>query len=148
MANPYTWTEPDTHRSSGSERMTYEDMNRITVNLAWLFSQCEEIGLTPAGSIISKTDWSQNDIITVSEWTELLTCLDNVCSALSYTKPAAPTNIMNYTNINNIEEIELDCWAVLASYESIPNINHYVGDRIGTSYRYAGDDFNSGGRYE
>lgn len=148
MANPYTWTEPVTTRSSGSDRMTYEDMNRITVNLAWLYSQCVEIGLTPQGSIISKTDWTRNDIITVAEWAEILTCLTNVCNALQYTKPTDPTNVMIYANINNVERIEFDCWQILESYENIPNMNHYVGDKWGTYYRYAGDEMNTGGRYD
>lgn len=148
MANPYTWTEPVTTRASGSERMTYEDMNRITVNLAWLYSQCGELGITVQGSIISKTNWIRNDIITVAQWAEILACLDNICEAIDYTKQTEPDDMMTYSNINNIEEIELDCYMILASYEAIPNMNHYIGDKLGTAYRYAGDDFNSGGRYE
>lgn len=148
MANPYTWTEPVTSRSSGSERMTYQDMNRITVNLAWLYAQCGEIGIMVSGSIISKTNWIQNDIITVAEWEEILTCLGNICDAIQYTKQTEPSNSMFYTNINNVEQIELDCYGVLASYENIPNMNHYVGDKWGTAYRYAGDAMNSGGRYD
>lgn len=148
MANPYTWTDPNTTRSSGNERMTYEDMNRITVNLAWLYAQCGELSITVPGSIISKTNWIQNDIITVGQWAEILTCLDNICDAIQFTKQVEPDNAMVYTNINNVEQIELDCYGVLASYEAIPNMNHYVGDKLTTAYRYAGDDFNAGGRYD
>ena len=75
MANPYTWTEPVTNRSSTTDRMTYE-------------------------------------------------------------------------NINNVEQIELDCYGVLAAYEHIPDMNHYVGDKWTSAYRYAGDAMNSGGRYD
>lgn len=148
MANPYTWRDPVTQRSSGSERMTYEDMNRITQNLAWLYAQCGEIGTSVPGSVISKREWVRNDIITVAQWAEILTCLTNVCTALSYVKPTEPNNVMIYTNINNVERIELELWQILASYENIPNMNHYVGDKLGTAYRYAGDDFNAGGRYD
>ena len=148
MANPYTWTDPVTTRSSGSVRMSYEDMNRITTNLAWLFSQCGEMGISVSGSIISTTSWIRNDIITVAEWAEILTCLDNICDAIQYAKQIDPDNTMVYTNINTVEQIELDCYSVLASYENIPNMNHYVGDKLGTAYRYMGDDFNSGGRYD
>lgn len=147
MANPYTWIEPVTNRSSTTDRMTYEDMNRITGNLAWLYAQCGEMGLTVPGSIISKTNWVQNDIITVSEWAEILTCLANICTAVEYTS-AQPTDRMTYGNINNVERIELDCYGVLASYENIPNMNHYVGDKWTSAYRYAGDAMNSGGRYD
>lgn len=148
MANPYVWTEPVTHRASGSERMTYLDMNRITVNLAWLYSQCREIGIVPPGAIISKTDWVRNDIITVAEWSEIQTCLGNVCEAIQYAPGETVNTQMNYQNINLVERIELGCYEILAAYENIPNMNHYVGDRIGSLYRYAGDPMNSGGRYE
>ena len=148
MANPYTWAEPNTTRSSGSERMTYEDMNRITTNLAWLYAQCGEMGISVSGSVISKTSWVLNDIITVAEWAEILICLDNICDAIQFTKQVEPDNAMVYTNINNVEQIELDCYNVLASYEYIPNMNHYVGDKLTSAYRYAGDDFNAGGRYD
>lgn len=148
MANPYTWIEPVTNRSSGTDRMTYEDMNRITVNLAWLYAQCGEMGISVSGSIISKTNWIQNDIITIAEWSEILTCLDNVCDAIQFSKQTEPNNAMTYTNINNVERIELDCYGVLASYEHIPDMNHYVGDKWTSAYRYAGDAMNSGGRYD
>lgn len=148
MANPYTWTEPVTQRSSGSEMMTYVDMNRITTNLAWLYKQCQEIGITPSGSIVSKANWIRNDIVTVTEWAEILTCLANVCSAVQYTPSETTNNQMIYTNINAVERIELGCYEILAAYENIPNMNHYVGDRLGTAFRYAGDPMNSGGRYD
>lgn len=148
MANPYTWITPVTNRSTGSDRMTYGDMTRIATNLAWLYKQCQEIGITPSGSIISKTNWSQNDIITVTEWSELLTCLMNVCNAIQYTPGESTNSQMIYTNINNVEKIELGCYEILSAYENIPNMNHYVGDKWGTFYRYAGDPMNSGGRYD
>lgn len=148
MANPYTWVEPVTSRASGTERMTYVDMNRITTNLAWLYSQCLEIGIPPAGSIISKTTWTQNDIITVTEWSEIKACLNNVCDAIQYAPGETVNNRMDYQNINQVEKIELGCYEILAAYENIPNMNHYVGDRLGSLYRYAGDLMNSGGRYD
>lgn len=148
MANPYEWTEPVTTRTSGSERMTYTDMNRITTNLAWIYSQCLEIGITPSGSIISKTNWIRNDLITVALWAEILTCLTNVCTAIGYTKPEDPTNIMSFSNINLVEQIELALYEMLEAYADIPNMNHYVGDKWGSAYRYLGDDFNAGGRYD
>lgn len=148
MANPYIWTQPVTDRSSGEEVMTFTDMNRITTNLAWLYRQCQEIGITPAGSIISKTDWMRNDIITVAEWTEIQTCLKNVSDAIQYTPRETANDQMIYTNINIVEQVELGCYEILSAYENIPNMNHYVGDKWGTFYRYAGDPMNSGGRYD
>lgn len=148
MANTRTWTEPVTYRSSGSALMSYEDMNRITENLAWLYTECGEQGIPITGSIISKTVWTRNDIITVSQWAEILTCLRNVYTAVGFTPATVPDNQMIYTNINNVESIEYGCYDILAAYERIPNMNHYVGDKLGTNYLYAGDPFNAGGRYE
>lgn len=148
MANTRTWTDPVTDRTGGSDKMTYEDMNRITENLAWLYTECGEQGISISGSIISKTTWTQNDIITVGNWTEILTCLANVYNAVGYVPVQVPDNQMLWTNINQVETIEYDCYEILAVYERLPNMNHYVGDKWGTAYRYAGDDFNMGGRYE
>lgn len=148
MANPYTWTEPVTERSSGAELMTYEDMNRITVNLAWLFQECKEQGITISGTVYPKRSWTQNDIVTVSNWTQLLDRLANVYNAVAYTPATIPDNAMTYTNINQVETIELECYEILAAYARIPNMNHYIGDRLGNRYLYAGDPFNAGGRYD
>lgn len=148
MANPYTWQIPVTSRSSGSERMTYEDMTRITENLAWLYTECVERGISISGSIISQTAWTRNDIITVSFWAELLDCLANVCAAVSYTPQTTANSQMAYTNINIVETIERDTYEILSAYDRQPNMNHYVGDKIGTNWRYCGDGFNMGGRYE
>lgn len=137
MAHTYTWTNPVTNRTSGTARMTYADMNRITQNLAWLYEECQEQGISIAGSIISKTSWTQNDIVSVTDWAEILTCLFNVCTAVSYTYYAEPDDTMIYTNINNVELIEFNCYDILSAYEKIPNMNHYVGDKLGTDYLYA-----------
>lgn len=131
-----TWIEPVTNRTSGSARMTYKDMNRITGNLVWLYDYLTEQGVTVAGSAYSKTTWTRNDIVTVAQWTELLTCLSNVCTAVWYQPEKAPTNTMSYTNINNVETIEL------IVHDIRGRINHWIGDRL-----YSGDDFNAGGFY-
>lgn len=148
MANTRTWTTPVTDRTDDTAMMAYGDMNRITENLAWLYEECVEQGLSISGSIISKTNWVNNDIITLAEWTEILTCLTNVCTAVSYTPSGTATNSMTWSNINLVEEIELGCYEILSAYERIPNMNHYVGDKLGTAWRYCGDDFNMGGRYD
>lgn len=148
MANTRTWTAPVTDRTDGTARMEYGDMNRITENLAWLYEECVEQGISISGSIISKTVWVNNDIITLANWTEILTCLTNVCTAIAYSPTGTPDNQMLWSNINTVEEIEMGCYDILSAYERIPRLNHYVGDKLGTNYLYAGDPFNSGGRYE
>lgn len=142
------WVEPVTDRQDGSAVMTYTDMNRITGNLKWLYDTCVANSITVSGSAISKTIWTQNDIITATFWAELLTCLANVCSAVGYTPTNAPNDQMLFDNINQIETIELACETILANYATQGRMNHYVGDKIGNAHLYAGDPFNAGGRYE
>lgn len=104
MANPYTWTQPVTTRSSGSERMTYEDMNRITENLAYL----AEDYLPGLGFIVQipslKTTWANNDIITREDWAAILDAIEVMANAivLEYT---APSYAMTWDNINLVESL-------------------------------------------
>lgn len=143
------WIEPVTNRTSGSARMEYGDMNRITGNIAWLYDKCIERGITISGSRISKTSWTQNDIITVTFWTELLTCLTNAREAVGYTPSANPDNAMRFDNINMVEKITLTVYEILTAYDRMANMNHWVGDKLADSgYLRAGDGFNMGGRYE
>ena len=127
--------------------MTYQDMERITGNLKWLYDACVSSSITISGSAISKTSWDRNDILTTTFWTELKTCLQNVCTALSYTPSESVTDTMIWSNINTVETIEFECYDILAAYVFVPRLNHYVGDKLGTSNLYAGDPFNAGGRY-
>lgn len=142
-----SWTTPVTDRTDGTSTMTYQDMDRITGNIKWLYDACVSSSIPIAGSAISKTSWARDDIITTTFWTELLTCLENVCTALNYTPPIAANSNMTWNNINAVEDIELVCYNMLAAYVYLPRLNHYVGDKLGTSYLYAGDSFNAGGKY-
>lgn len=143
------WITPVTDRADGSARMEYGDMNRITGNIAYLYDKCVEQGITIAGSRISKTEWTQNDIITVAFWTELLTCLTNARNAVGYTPAENPSDAMRYDNINNVEAISYAVYEILAAYDRLANMNHYVGDKLADGgYLRAGDDFNAGGRYD
>lgn len=141
------WVQPVTDRTDGTSTMTYQDMDRITGNLEWLYDACISVGIPIAGSAISQTSWTRDDIITNTFWTELLGCLSNVCVALSYTPPETANSDMTWRNINVVESIEYVCYNTLAAYVFLPRINHYVGDKIGATNLYAGDSFNAGGRY-
>lgn len=142
-----SWTTPVTDRTDGTSVMTYQDMDRITGNLKWLYDACVSSSIPIAGSAISQTSWARDDIITTTFWTELLTCLENVCTALNYTPSIAADSNMTWNNINVVEDIELVCYNTLAAYIYLYRLNHYVGDKLGASYLYAGDSFNAGGKY-
>lgn len=136
------WVTPVTDRTGGSARMTYEDMNRITGNIAYLYDLCQSAGITISGSRYSKTSWTQNDIITKDNWTELMTCLSNAKRAVNYTA-STPSNRMRWDNINAVERQTLAVYSIINSYEKLPRMNHWVGDPL-----YAGDPVNAGGRYD
>ena len=141
------WITPVTNRTDGTARMTYTDMERITGNIAYLYDLCQDQGIPIAGSRISKTTWIRNDIITVAQWAEILTCLANARDAVGY--PAQdPTDQMTWDNINEVERITAAVYGAIQAYEHMARLNHYVGDMLGSDYRYAGDDFNAGGRYD
>jgi hypothetical protein len=141
------WVTPVTDRKDGSARMTYNDMNRITGNLEWLYHSIQSSGIPIAGYAISKSHWSRNDIVTARFWKELLTCLENVCTALGYTPKDKVTYHMTWNNINLLEDIERLCHDIFVVYDEMPRLNHYVGDMLSANYLYAGDDINAGGRY-
>lgn len=122
--------------------MTYEDMNRITGNIAYLYDLCQNAGIPISGSQYSKTSWTQNDIITVSDWTELLRCLAYAKQAVNYTGSALSSR-MRWDNINAVEQQTLAVYSIINSYENLPRMNHWVGDPL-----YADDQVNAGGRYD
>ena len=136
------WITPVTDRTSGSSMMTYEDMNRITGNIGFLYDLCRSDGITIAGSRISKTSWAQNDIITRANWSNLLTCLGNARNAVGYIA-ADPTYLMTWDNINEVERQTQAVYTIIEAYDNLPRINHWIGDSF-----YAGDPINAGGRYE
>jgi len=136
------WITPVTDRTSGSAMMTYADMNRITGNIGHLYDLCQSEGITIAGSRISKTEWTQNDIISVSDWSNLLTCLGNARNAVGYIA-TDPTYLMTWDNINEVEKQTQAVYSIINTYENLPRMNHWLGDPY-----YAGDPINAGGRYE
>lgn len=107
------WIEPITDRQDGSSRMAAADMARITGNLAQLYADCQSKGITVQGDPISQTAWTENDIISVEFWGELLGCLSNLCEAVGYTPESNPTYLMTYDNVNAVETIELGCYDIL-----------------------------------
>ena len=136
------WITPVTDRTSGSAMMTYEDMNRITGNIGYLYDLCQSEGITIAGSRISKTSWTQNDIITRANWSNLLTCLGNARSAVGYVA-TDPTYLMTWDNINEVEKQTQAIYTIINTYDDLARINHWAGDDY-----YSGDAINAGGRYD
>lgn len=137
------WITPVTDRTDGSAMMTATDMNRITGNIAYLFDYATAEGHSPQGSTVTKTSWTQNDIIDKSFWESMLVVLSNICEAVNYNPDIAPTNVLDYENINNIERISFTLYNIIANIDRMSAINHFVGDDF-----FVGDDINTGGTYQ
>lgn len=137
-----TWVTPVTNRTDGTWRMTYIDMNRITGNLDYLFNVLPGKGFRPAGETVKKTSWTQNDIITIDDWADILSVLGALAAAVSYTPDQDPDTMMSWDNINNVESITWEIYKTGAYSPETKNINHWIGDLI-----FAGDPVNAGGDY-
>ena len=136
------WVTPVTNRTDGSALMTATDMDRITGNIAYLFDYATAEGHSPQGSTVSKTSWSQNDIIDKSFWESMLEVLSNICEAVNYNPDTAPTNVLDWENINNIETISFNLYYIIANINNMSALNHWAGDDL-----FTGDDINVGGTY-
>lgn len=100
------WIEPVTDRQSGGSLMTYEDMNRITGNVAYL----QEALLGSA--TMSKTIWTQDDFVTVAIWHEIIDSVDEMADMLGAVN-LGMTDEMIYTNINYVESLCLQIYNAL-----------------------------------
>lgn len=136
------WVTPVTNRTDGSALMTATDMDRITGNIAYLFDYATAEGHSPQGSTVTKTSWTQNDIIEKSFWESMLVVLSNICEAVNYNPDTAPTNVLDWENINNIETISFNLYYIIANINNMSALNHWCGDEF-----YSGDDINVGGTY-
>ncbi|MCR4711470.1 MAG: hypothetical protein K5707_04150 [Clostridia bacterium] len=115
------WITPVYNRVPGA-RMTAADMNRICGNIKHLYS---------AATV--KTNWTDNDIVEVTHWKNILSGLEKARAALGYTTTIKPTNAQTYQNINNIERLtaQLKARADLFAKQKAAAI--YAGDGIYTS---------------
>lgn len=113
------WTTPFTNWSNGN-RFTYNDMNRITGNINYLY---------PGASL---PIYTQNDFLTRSGWDAVLSALDTLVLATGL-DATVPGDAMTGDTMNEVEEliqrlhdrIELNARQYVASI--------YVGDGIYTA---------------
>lgn len=141
------WVKPVFNRTSGNARMTYKDMNRITGNIDFLLDNLGLVGLAPVneqeGTLYTyegKTEWTQNDIISVNDWTLILEGFQHVVDAVGYDPETDPDYDMGWENINNIERI---LWLMhRIAFDGYGYGAHFCGDGFQT-----GDGIYCGGVY-
>ena len=115
------WVTPVYNRVAGA-RMTAADMNRICGNINYLNS-----------TTTLKTNWTDNDIVSVTAWNTILRWLEKARTALGYKTTLKPTTAQTYQNVNNIERLtaQLKAYADLLTLQKSAIV--YVGDGVYTS---------------
>lgn len=86
------WITPKTDWSNGN-RFTFDDMNRIAGNVNFLY---------PAANL--KADWTQNDMLTLSAWNDLLDALQTLIYA-SGVSASVPGSDMTGDTMNEVEDL-------------------------------------------
>ncbi|MCH4007847.1 MAG: hypothetical protein LKE59_11980 [Eubacterium sp.] len=121
-----TWKEPKTDWTA-SDRVTTEDMNRICGNLNVLL---------PTGNL--KENFSLNDFVTVTEWNQILTTL-NQLSAVTGLNAPLPGSEMAAETFNQVEELTLLYKEQIQILLDQTKASSYSGDSI-----YAAETYSSG----
>lgn len=101
------WITPVTNRQTGMSRMTYQDMNRITGNIDYVYDVIADLGYTIIGGRVPKTSWFRDDIIDNINWNQTKGVLLNLYDAIGETPADYPGASMSYSNINIIESLTL-----------------------------------------
>ena len=108
---PYTsWLETD--------RCTYEDMNRIAGNVNEL---CETS---------LKDDYTQDDVVTLTEWRAIISALTALATAVKYTSGETMNESATADSFNAVEGFTLGLkeWIDLLIAQESANI--YAGDGV------------------
>lgn len=107
------WITPVTDRKSGASKMTYVDMNRISGNIAYLYDYAVAHGYTISHANVQKTSWTQNDIVTYSDWyTDIIGTLAAIKSAVGLNANTVSIYApRNYYDVNQVEKHTLNTLA-------------------------------------
>lgn len=124
------WITPITDRSTGA-RCDESDMNRIAGNLDWLATEAAQKQIY-SGATISKTNYTNNDYVSVDDWENVLEVLNDLVDGLNVTIEGAADMSTTYTNFNTVESITLAIYNRYQLLLSQANANHYAGDSIYT----------------
>lgn len=124
------WITPITDRSSGA-RCNESDMNRIAGNLDWLATEAAQKQIY-SGATISKTNYTNNDYVSIDDWENILEVLNDLVDGLNVTIEGSADMSTTYTNFNVVESITLAIYNRYQLLLSQANANHYAGDSIYT----------------
>lgn len=120
------WQEPKTDWSA-ADHVTHSDMNRITGNLNVVY---------PAGRL--KTDYTQNDIVTETEWQQILTSLQAMMATTGISGELPGTE-MTAETFNQLEELTQEIYDQIQFLLDQTKASVYSGDLV-----YAADTYAAG----
>lgn len=124
------WITPITDRSTGA-RCDESDMNRIAGNLDWLATGAAQKQIY-FGATISKTNYTNNDYVSVNDWENILEVLNDLVDDLNVTIEDSADMSTTYANFNTVESITLAIYNKYQLLLSQANNNHFAGDNIFT----------------
>lgn len=118
-----SWITPKTDWLE-TDRCTYTDINRIAGNVNYLLD-----------SDTLKDDYTQDDVIALTEWEAILEALSGLAEASKYVPEDVPDASTTSLNMNVVEAMILGVkeWINLINAQSVAKI--YSGDDI-----YLGDN--------
>ena len=124
------WVTPVTDRTSGTDMMTYEDMNRLSGNVSHLYNYAVGHGYTVEGGDVDKTSWTQNDIITKSNWDSLLSVLSAVRNAAGLSD--ASGGLLYWSDVNTFETYTLETYTHIIEPSEYGLLQDMEGEQLQT----------------
>lgn len=112
-----TWITPKTDWSP-NDNVTYEDMNRISGNINYLYQQT-----------IIRADYTENDIVTLSEWKAIIDAVLNLAKGLGVIN-TVPDMDITADNFNDVEELTLATKEMIELIFKQTSANIYAGDDL------------------
>ena len=119
------WTEPITDRVNGAWH-TLTDQNRIVGNVIYLTTTLSAHSLY-FGRTISKTSYTHNDYMSVSDWSNLLAVLSDLVTATSLEQTESLSSDMTWSNLNAVESLTLQIYERVQLLLAMENLNHFAG---------------------
>lgn len=124
------WITPVTDRTSGTDMMTYEDMNRISGNVSHLYNYAVGHGYTVSGGDVDKTSWTQNDIIEKQNWESLLSVLSAVRNAAGLMD--ASGGLTYWSDVNTFESYTLETYTHIIGPSEYGLLQDMDGEQLQT----------------
>lgn len=119
------WTEPITDRTATAWH-NLADEQRIVGNVIYLTTTLSAHSLY-FGRTISKTSYTYNDYMSVSDWSNLLAVLSDLVTATSLEQTESLSSDMTWSNLNAVESLTLQIYERVQLLLAMENLNHFTG---------------------